>query len=137
MQAVGDSGQGWGNAVLYIFLSPKIRTRLFCNPCQTCLRMSGRKLQAVGQRLASVGAHRLDESQSTASSSQSQNACPVVGQNAGQQWMHRSRASVSSRAEPSDGAGPSETSEPAPPVPISVVPGYRTRVDVSAREELS
>ena len=29
MQSVGDGGQGWVNAVLYIFFSPKIRNRLF------------------------------------------------------------------------------------------------------------
>lgn len=122
MQAVGDSGQGWGNAVLYIFLSPKIRTRLFCDPCQACLRVCGRKLQVVGQRLSSVGVHRLDESHST-SSSQPQHAGPV-------EQRSRGTASASStsrgRSEPSESAGPSETSEPAPPVPISVVPGYRT-----------
>ncbi len=28
-QAIGDGGQGWGNAILYIFLSAKLRGRLF------------------------------------------------------------------------------------------------------------
>lgn len=31
MQAVGDAAQGWANAVLYIFLSPKIRNQLCRN----------------------------------------------------------------------------------------------------------
>ena len=31
MQAIGGGGQGWVNAILYIFLSSTIRTRLF-NP---------------------------------------------------------------------------------------------------------
>ena len=36
-QAVGDGGQGWGNAILYIFLSPVIRERLIGEWCGTCL----------------------------------------------------------------------------------------------------
>lgn len=41
-QAVGDGGQGWGNALLYIFLSPKLRGRLFgClyRPLAHCCQM--------------------------------------------------------------------------------------------------
>lgn len=34
-QAIGDGGQGWGNALLYVFLSSTIRQELFC---LTCLR---------------------------------------------------------------------------------------------------
>ena len=33
MQAAGDGGQGWGNALLYVFLSPTMRSMLFCDPC--------------------------------------------------------------------------------------------------------
>ena len=29
MQAIGDGGQGWGNAILYIFASKIVRKRLF------------------------------------------------------------------------------------------------------------
>jgi len=29
MQAIGGGGQGWANAILYIFLLPTIRNRLF------------------------------------------------------------------------------------------------------------
>lgn len=36
MQAVGDGGQGWGNAILYVFLSPVIRSRLFKEPLEDC-----------------------------------------------------------------------------------------------------
>ena len=35
-QAIGDGGQGWGNALLYVFLSSTIRQELFC---LTCLRV--------------------------------------------------------------------------------------------------
>ena len=36
-QAIGDGGQGWGNAILYVFLSPTIRERL-CNAlCGSCM----------------------------------------------------------------------------------------------------
>ena len=37
LQAIGDGAQGWGNAILYIFLSPTIRRRLIINPCNRCL----------------------------------------------------------------------------------------------------
>lgn len=38
MQAIGDGGQGWGNFILYVLASGKIRNRLFgwmvdCLPC--------------------------------------------------------------------------------------------------------
>ena len=36
-QAIGDGGQGWGNAILYIFLSPIIRERLIQEWCGKCL----------------------------------------------------------------------------------------------------
>lgn len=36
-QAVGDGGQGWGNAILYIFLSSAIRHKLFGEPCKMVL----------------------------------------------------------------------------------------------------
>ena len=37
LQAIGDGGQGWGNAILYVFLSPTIRQKLFTDPCEKCL----------------------------------------------------------------------------------------------------
>ena len=33
IQAIGDGGQGWGNALLYVFLSPTIRTQVLWDPC--------------------------------------------------------------------------------------------------------
>ena len=30
MQAVGDCGQGWANAILYVLLSPKVQEKLAC-----------------------------------------------------------------------------------------------------------
>lgn len=33
---MGDGGQGWCNAILYIFWSPKIRERLILTPLYTC-----------------------------------------------------------------------------------------------------
>ena len=37
LQAIGDGGQGWGNAILYIFLSPVIRQRLIGEWCGRCV----------------------------------------------------------------------------------------------------
>ena len=37
LQAVGDGAQGWCNSILYVFLSPKIRRRLFGLPFGNCL----------------------------------------------------------------------------------------------------
>ena len=36
-QAIGDSGQGWGNAILYVFVSSTIRKKLFDTCCGVCL----------------------------------------------------------------------------------------------------
>ena len=44
MQAIGDGGQGWSNAILYIFLSPTIRRQLFVQPLIRLLQFSIRKL---------------------------------------------------------------------------------------------
>ena len=43
-QAIGDGGQGWGNAILYVFLSPTIRHKLFGEPCAILLRRAQDKL---------------------------------------------------------------------------------------------
>ena len=43
-QAIGDGGQGWCNAILYIFFSPTIRRKLFGAPCESCLQTAERKL---------------------------------------------------------------------------------------------
>ena len=32
LQAIGDGGQGWGNCIVYIFLSSDMRKKLFWNP---------------------------------------------------------------------------------------------------------
>ena len=36
-QAIGDGGQGWGNAILYVFLSPTIREKLCNTLCGNCM----------------------------------------------------------------------------------------------------
>ena len=45
MQAIGDGGQGWGNAILYIFFSPVIRARLFKEPFEDCFEAIRDKFQ--------------------------------------------------------------------------------------------
>lgn len=50
MQAVGDGGQGWGNAVLYVFLSPVIRSRLFIEPFQDCYEAIHEKIRGFPER---------------------------------------------------------------------------------------
>ena len=137
-QAIGDGGQGWGNAVLYIFASSQIRKRLFCDPCKSCMKMSGRKLQTlggklttVGERLVTVGVVHLEESRSSSLSESG-----GVNDAEQQHQIKRQRSGrVSNRAESSEHAEPSEVSEPAPPVPISVVPGCATII--SSSEELT
>ena len=47
MQAIGDGGQGWCNALLYVFFSPTIRRRMFVKPCEQCLRKVGDQLQEL------------------------------------------------------------------------------------------
>lgn len=43
IQAIGDGGQGWSNALLYIFLSPTIRRQLFVLPFLRLLHFSIKK----------------------------------------------------------------------------------------------
>ena len=40
LQSIGDGGQGWGNAILYILLAPRIRNRLCVHPCKKCCKES-------------------------------------------------------------------------------------------------
>ena len=47
-QAIGDPGQGWGNAVLYVFMSPVVRKQLITNPLRKLIRKTGRAMMAVG-----------------------------------------------------------------------------------------
>ncbi len=76
MQAVGDPGQGWGNAILYIFLSPTIRHRLFTEPWNKCISVTEEKVGGLlesetesvysrrsrSQRLAANG-KKIDENE--------------------------------------------------------------------------
>ena len=55
MQAIGDGGQGWGNALLYIFLSPVIRHELFCFSFFKCVNYVGKKMRAVGEKMETAG----------------------------------------------------------------------------------
>lgn len=48
LQAIGDGGQGWGNAVLYIFLSPIIRERLMMEWCGKCAEKAEDRLDHLG-----------------------------------------------------------------------------------------
>ena len=50
IQAVGDGGQGWGNAVLYIFFSPVIRSRLFKDPFEDCFETIQEKFRGFRER---------------------------------------------------------------------------------------
>ena len=46
-QAIGDPGQGWGNAILYVFMSPVVRKQLITNPLRKLVRTT-RAMLAVG-----------------------------------------------------------------------------------------
>ena len=62
IQAIGDGGQGWGNAVLYIFLSPVIRQELFCWSFFKCIQYIGKKMRTIGEKMETAGdtEHRDD-----------------------------------------------------------------------------
>ena len=60
LQAIGDPGQGWGNAILYIFMSPMMRERLFCKPCRRSFRRIGRVLLTFAPSTASADAGEED-----------------------------------------------------------------------------
>lgn len=94
--------------------------------------MSGKQLKTVAQKLETIGVAHTGVSQSGLGVPQSE---------AGYLQQNQARASVSNRAESSEGAAategaaPSDASEPAPPVPVSVVPGLQTIVDVSGEQD--
>ena len=46
IQAIADPGQGWVNCILYIFLSPELRKRMFVLPTQQVWR----RLKKTAQR---------------------------------------------------------------------------------------
>ncbi len=60
-QAIGDSGQGWCNAILYIILSPIMRRKLCGEPCESCLQATERKLQKLIESNASDHTHLEEE----------------------------------------------------------------------------
>ncbi len=51
-QAIGDGGQGWGNAICYILLSPVMRARLVGEWCGTCVEKLDDHLNGVAARTA-------------------------------------------------------------------------------------
>ena len=61
LQAIGDGGQGWGNALLYIFLSPVIRQELFCWPFFKCVQFIGKKMRAIGEKMETAGDTEYDD----------------------------------------------------------------------------
>ncbi len=52
-QAIGDGGQGWCNAILYIILSPMMRRKLCGEPCESCLQATEKRLQKLLESNAS------------------------------------------------------------------------------------
>ena len=62
MQAIGDGGQGWGNAFLYIFLSSTIRRELLFSPCARLIQCTGARLRRIGETLETVKTNWNDTS---------------------------------------------------------------------------
>ena len=61
MQAVGDTGQGWGDAILYILFSREIRKRLFLNPLKQILQKCcsvGKYIRRVNQQRHNIDSER-------------------------------------------------------------------------------
>ena len=115
-------------------MSSKMRSRLFWNPCGACLRKSGKKLKSVAQTLETVGVPHHGESQSGLGVPWGE-AGHITQRQKQAQTSAINRAESSEGAAPSEGAGPSDASEPAPPVPVSVVPGLQTIVDDSGEQD--
>ncbi len=88
MQAIGDGGQGWGNAVLYVLLSPTVRTRLYNSLCGRCLHALEDRLgcdpetdtttspKPVNRRVRNVNVNKQDGSTSPLLPH-----CPATGYN--------------------------------------------------------
>ena len=62
VQAVGDTGQGWGDAIPYILFSREIWKRLFLNPLKQILQ----KCCSVGKHIGRVNqqGHNIDSERS-------------------------------------------------------------------------
>lgn len=54
LQAIGDGGQGWGNAILYIFMSPVMRERLIGEWCGKCMDKMDDRLNRFGDQTNTV-----------------------------------------------------------------------------------
>ena len=52
---MGDGGQGWGNALLYVFLSPVIRKELVFGPFFKCVEFTGWAIKTTGEKIETVG----------------------------------------------------------------------------------
>lgn len=70
MQAIGDGGQGWCNAILYIFFSPTIRRKFFGKNCLHTIEL---KLQQMLESDTDENNHRrIDVERAVVSQLQSQ-----------------------------------------------------------------
>lgn len=83
-QAIGDPAQGWGNAVLYVVLSPAIRHRLL-NLCCNCKFVIGllNVLLGSSSRSTTVAYKHAKDSVSFASRSEE---APLVGSDGGRRY---------------------------------------------------
>ena len=77
LQAIGDPGQGWGNAIVYVMLSPMVRRKLIPQACHDWFKSSinwlvslaSASLREERQPLQTTGEHHNAEQQSSYSSS--------------------------------------------------------------------
>ncbi|XP_064383924.1 G-protein coupled receptor 157-like isoform X2 [Halichondria panicea] len=67
LQAIGAGGQGWTNAILYIFFSPKIRRRLLCCFFARCKEQCGKRKSRESQNASVTQCSPLLESVTSAS----------------------------------------------------------------------
>ena len=115
-QAIGDPGQGWGNAILYVFMSPAVRNQLIIMPLRKLIRKTGKALLAVGGD-SSIGEDEEEDS-NVQEGNQNQGGARVIDAPRFGRRRGRSRLSENTlTSEVLDECEPTPCASPGPPTP--------------------